>query len=95
MVATLMPELYRELVIVNKLGLHLRPIRLLVDTANGFSSDIRIAEGDREVDGKSFLEVMSLAVPMNTTLRLSAAGADAEAALNALQELIDGKFNED
>ena len=95
LVATLMPELYRELVIVNKLGLHLRPIRLLVDTANGFSSAVRIAEGDREVDGKSFLEVMSLAVPMNTKLRFSADGADAEAALDALQELIDGKFNED
>ena len=90
-----MSEVSRELVIANKLGLHLRPIRLIVDTANSFSSEIRIAEGDRKVDGKSFLDVMSLAVPMNTTLRFSAKGEDAEAALDALQALVEAKFNED
>ena len=95
LVAMLMSRLHRELVIVNRLGLHMRPIRLLVNTASGFSSDIRIAKGDLEVNGKSFLDVMSLAVPMNTTLRFSATGTDAEKALDALQKLIEGKFNED
>ena len=95
LVVMLMSRVYRDLVIVNELGLHLRPLRMLVDTASGFASDIRIARGDLEVNGKSFFEILSMAVPMNTTLRFIAEGDDAEKALDALQELVESKFNED
>ena len=88
-------EACRNVVILNKLGLHLRPIRLLVDLANTFSSDIVISEGDRAVNGKSFLEVMSMAVPQNTQLTFKASGDDAGVAVAALQELIESKFDEE
>lgn len=90
-----MAEACRDLIILNKLGLHLRPIRLLVDVANAFSADIVISEGDRTVNGKSFLEVMSMAVPQNTKLTFRAVGDDAEAAIAAFEDLIEGKFNEE
>lgn len=90
-----MAEACRDLVVLNRLGLHLRPIRLLVDLANRFSSDIVISEGDRMVNGKSFLEVMSMAVPQNTKLTFKAIGDDAEAAVAAFEELIESRFNEE
>ena len=90
-----MVDACKDVVILNRLGLHLRPIRLLVDLANSFSSDIVISEGDRAVNGKSFLEVMSMAVPQNTRLTFKATGHDAGAAVAALEQLIESKFDEE
>ena len=81
--------------IKNKLGLHLRPVRMMVDEANRFTSDVNIVMGDREVDGKSFLDVMSLAAVMDSTLVLKATGPDARAAMDALESLIRRKFDEE
>ena len=47
------------------------------------------------VNGKSFLEVMSMAVPQNTKLTFKAIGDDAEAAVAAFEELIESRFNEE
>ncbi|MFH0963879.1 MAG: HPr family phosphocarrier protein [Planctomycetota bacterium] len=79
----------------NKLGLHLRPIRLLVDLANKFQSNIRIVRDEREVDGKSFLDVMTLAAPAETVLMFKAAGPDASEALDAIERLVESKFDEE
>jgi len=88
-------ETVRAIVIRNKLGLHLRPIRLLVDLSNKFRSNIRILRDDREVDGKSFLDVMTLAAPAETSLVFKAAGPDASEALDAIERLIASKFDEE
>ena len=80
--------------IKNKLGLHARAAAKLVHTAARFKSDIKIRKGDEEVDGKSILGILLLAAGRGSVVTVRAAGDDESDALNAVQELIDRKFDE-
>jgi phosphotransferase system HPr (HPr) family protein len=84
----------RDLEIKNKLGLHARAAAKLVHTAARFKSDIKIRKGDEEVDGKSILGILLLAAGRGSFVTVRAAGDDESDALNAVQELIDRKFDE-
>jgi len=64
--------------------LHARPAADFVRTAMGFSASVQVAAGEREVDAKSLLSVLALGAKGGTELRLTAAGDDAAAALEAL-----------
>jgi phosphocarrier protein HPr len=65
-------------------ALHARPAAQFVRTAIGFTADIVVAVDGREADAKSVLAVLALGATAGTSLRLSADGDDAEAALDAL-----------
>jgi phosphotransferase system HPr (HPr) family protein len=68
--------------------LHARPAANFVRTAMGFTADLQVAAGDREVDAKSLLSVLALGAKGGTELRLTASGPDATAALDALSTCI-------
>lgn len=70
-------------------GLHARPATAFVRTANGFDADVRVgpANGDL-VEAESVLAVTSLGVPSGQAVRIVAEGADAEAALDALESVL-------
>jgi phosphotransferase system HPr (HPr) family protein len=70
--------------------LHARPAADFVRTAMGFSSKLTVASGEREVDAKSLLAILALGAKRGTTLRLTADGDDAEAALDALCGCVAG-----
>lgn len=89
-----MPTVERPVVIQNKQGLHARPAAEMVKTASRFQSDITITRDDMEVNGKSIMGVMMLAAECGATITLRASGADADAAVDALQALVDAKFGE-
>jgi phosphocarrier protein HPr len=80
--------------IVNKLGLHARAAAKLTHVASGFLSEIWVSRAGRRVNAKSIMGVMMLAAGKGSTVRIEAAGADAEAALAALTKLIAEKFGE-
>jgi phosphocarrier protein HPr len=84
----------RNIEIKNKLGLHARAAAKLVHTSARFKSDIKIRKGDEEVDGKSILGILLLAAGRGSTITVRANGDDENAALDAIQELIDRKFDE-
>lgn len=71
-------------------GLHARPASKFVETANRFDSDITVAPADdgRSVDAGSMLAVTGLGVEHGEEVRIEAEGPDAEAALDALEELL-------
>ena len=79
----------------NQLGLHARPAMSFVDTANGFASDIKVQKGEQVVDGKSIMQMMMLAATQGTKLQIKASGVDADAAIDALRELVERKFDEE
>jgi phosphocarrier protein HPr len=81
--------------ISNRLGLHARPAMAFVDIANKFASEVRVQKGDQTVDGKSIMQMMMLAATQGTELVISAEGADAPAALQALCQLVNRKFDEE
>ncbi len=83
-----------DIEIKNKLGLHARAAAKLVHTAARFKADIKIRKGDEEVDGKSILGILLLAAGRGSTITARADGPDEQEALNALEELIDRKFDE-
>jgi phosphocarrier protein len=80
--------------IVNKLGLHARPAAEYVKLAGRFSSEIRVEKDGLEVDGKSIMGVLMLAAEHGSELIIRAEGSDAEDAMAALVELVDGGFHE-
>jgi phosphocarrier protein len=84
----------RDIEIKNKLGLHARAAAKLVHTAARFKCDIKIRKGDEEVDGKSILGILLLAAGRGSVITVRANGDDENEAMDAIQELIDRKFDE-
>ena len=84
----------KDLEIKNKLGLHARAAAKLVHTAARFKSDVRVKRGGDEVDAKSILGILLLAAGQGTRITVSAAGEDEGEALQSIERLIDGKFDE-
>lgn len=85
----------RQVEIVNALGLHLRPASKFVKTADRFHADIRVFFKGQSFDGRSILDLATLAAERGSRLDLEATGDDAEAALSALADLIAAEFFED
>jgi phosphocarrier protein HPr len=84
----------RTITIVNKLGLHARAAAKLVTLAAKFKSEIRVTKDGREVSGKSIMGVMMLAAAKGSRVTFRAEGADAQEALDAIENLIGRKFDE-
>ena len=84
----------RELVIINRLGLHARAAAKLVATAGRFSSAVRIERDGKGADAKSIMAVMMLAAGKGTPVTVLADGDDQDAAPEAVTELINDRFGE-
>ena len=84
----------REIEIRNKLGLHARAAAKLVHTASRSTADLKIRKGDEEVDGKSILGILLLAAGRGSSIIVRADGADERDALEAVEKLIEEKFDE-
>jgi phosphocarrier protein HPr len=80
--------------ISNKLGLHARASAKLTKLAGGFRSDIFMSRNGRRVNAKSIMGVMMLAAGLGTEVEIETAGADEQAAMDALVALINDKFGE-
>ncbi len=87
--------LTRELVVQNKLGLHARPAAMFVRIANQFPCEINVEKDNEEVNGKSIMGLMMLAAGCGSQLKVSASGAKALEALDAIEDLIKRKFDEE
>jgi phosphocarrier protein len=87
--------LSRELLITNKRGLHARASAKFVQTVERFNADIWVTRGGETVGGTSIMGLMMLSAGPGTTIMVSAAGPEAQAALEAIAELVNGKFNEE
>jgi phosphocarrier protein len=86
--------LRREVLIVNKLGLHARAAAKFVTLASRFDSDVRLTRGARTVNGKSIMGVMMLAAAKGAVLELVVEGRDEAEAVEALVQLVGERFGE-
>ena len=86
--------LKREIVIINRLGLHARAAAKFVTLGAGFDAEIRLLRAGREVNGKSIMGVMMLAAARGAQLELCASGPEAEQALEHLEDLVRRRFDE-
>lgn len=85
----------KVLQIKNKLGLHARAAAQFVKTANRFAAEVQVRKERLKVNGKSILGVLTLAATCNSTIAIECDGPDANEALQALEELVENKFNEE
>ena len=85
---------YKEVKILNKLGMHARASAKLTKLAGGFQSEVFMTRSGRRVNAKSIMGVMMLAAGMGTTVLIEASGDDAENAVQALLKLVADKFGE-
>ncbi len=85
----------KKLTVLNKLGIHARPAAQFVRVASRFQADVTVEKDDESVDGKSIMGLMMLAVGCGADITVTVDGPDEEAALAALEELVQGKFGED
>lgn len=78
----------KEIVVRCESGLHNQQATYFVQKANEFESRIWLESGSRKMNAKSLLGIMSLSIVTGATVALSADGPDAEAAINALEALL-------
>ncbi|MEK3937382.1 HPr family phosphocarrier protein [Sporosarcina sp. FSL W7-1349] len=74
-----------------KTGLQARQAAQFVQEANRYISDIFLKKEERQVNAKSIMGIMSLAISRNTTITLIAEGVDEEQALDALVALVENE----
>jgi phosphocarrier protein HPr len=87
--------LSREIPIINKRGLHARASAKFVQMVERFNAEVWVTRGGETVGGTSIMGLMMLAAGPGTTITVAASGDDAEAALAAITELVESKFNEE
>lgn len=87
--------LVEELQIINKLGLHARAAAKLVKLSSTFGSSIDIEKEGQRVNSKSIMGVMMLAASCGSTVTLHIDGEDEQAAMEAIIDLINNRFEED
>jgi len=80
--------------IINALGLHARAAAKFVHAASAFQSRVRVANGTREMDGKSIMGLLLLAAARGTSVRISADGVDEADAVETLRALVERGFDE-
>ena len=85
----------RDVVVQNQVGLHARPATFFIQKANEFKSSIWIETEDRRVNAKSLLGILSLGIVGGTEIRVIADGADEQAAVNGLVDLVESGFADD
>ena len=85
----------KEITIVNRLGMHARPAAMFVRIASRFRSEIWVEKEGEQINGKSIMGLMMLAAGQGSKLCIRCEGPDAEKAMEELEALIAGKFNEE
>ena len=86
-------KLTREIKLLNKYGMHVRPAGLFAKTASRFDATIEVEKDGNVVSGKSIMALMTLEAVSGTTLRITASGPQAEEALDELEALVNRKFD--
>jgi phosphocarrier protein HPr len=85
----------RTVTITSPHGLHLRPIRVFVELANQYTSEVSVCRGEERVNGKSAIHLLGLGATPGTQLVLEVTGPDAGRAIDVLAEALVRVFPDD
>ena len=78
----------KEIIVRCESGLHNKQATYFVQKANEFNCNIWLESGNRKMNAKSLLGIMSLGIVTGAQVVLSAEGTDEQAAVNALEDLL-------
>ena len=85
----------KTLKIKTESGIHARPAAMFVKIANKFPCEILVQKDDQEINGKSIMGIMMLALTKGTTITIKADGQKEKEAVKKIAELIENDFDED
>ena len=85
---------HKDLKICNKMGMHARPAAQFVKRANKYKCDVWVEKDEEPVNGKSIMGLMMLAAGHGETIKITTQGADAEAAMKDLEDLVNSGFGD-
>ena len=85
-----MPE--QVVKIMGENGIHARPAGIFVKQANHFQSTVSLQFGDKKVNAKSIMNIMSLGLVHGSEIKLITEGPDEDKALEALTNLVNSNF---
>jgi phosphocarrier protein len=85
----------RTVAVTNKRGLHARASAKFVTLASELSATVEVEKDGSKVCGTSIMGLMMLGAAMGDTITISAVGNAADAAVDALAELVEAKFGEE
>jgi phosphocarrier protein HPr len=85
----------RTVEIVNERGLHARASAKFVKLAGSFDAEVSVTRDGQTVDARSIMGLMMLAAGIGSHIEIAAEGPEAQAAVDALAELVSARFNED
>jgi len=85
----------KTILIQNRLGLHARAAVKLVELAQSFQADIVVSNGEKEAGADSVMGLLMLESSQGQSVTIHARGEEADAALNAVCDLIEHRFDED
>ena len=84
----------KTLKIVNEKGLHARASAKLVEVVEGFDARCKVSKRDMDASGDSIMGLLMLGAGIGCSIDIAAEGPDAQAAIDALLDLVDRKFDE-
>jgi phosphocarrier protein len=85
----------RSVEIQNERGLHARASAKFVKLAATFDAEVTVSKDGATVDARSIMGLMMLAAGPGSRVTIHATGAESRAAVDALAELIENRFEED
>ena len=83
----------KELKLLNKYGMHVRPAGLFAKTASKFDADVEVEKDGNVVSGKSIMALMTLEATCGTVLKVTASGPESEDVIEELEALVARKFD--
>lgn len=83
-----------SITVINPSGIHMRPAGVLSKVCAGLQSDITIVKGDKKVNPKSVLILMSAAIKCGETIEVACDGETEEADLKVIMDAINGGLGE-
>ena len=72
-------------------GLEARPIAMLVQVASQFESEIHVLSGNKKVNAKSIMGMMTLGIDTGEQITICADGEDEEAAVAQIEKYLSGR----
>lgn len=84
----------KEVTVSNNVGLHARPATFFIQKSNEYKCSIWVEKGDRRINAKSLLGILSLGIIKGTKIKVIADGVDEEAAVSSLVSLIENELTD-
>ena len=89
-----MPRIEKQLLIINKLGLHARAAIKLVQLTASYQATIMVSNGEKEASADSVMGVLMLEAAQGQSIHVTCEGVDAEAVMAAVEQLVAARFDE-